>query len=183
LPACGLIIKNPVFSKKELISDFILAEKLSKMDRQAKNINRPDIIRCFSTFILCLLISLFVTGCISAHSDVRYGRTGPAVSFWTLMKIQNGITTKSWLVSILGKPYEERQTPEGTQILKYRYLKKVDNGISMEPFFAIGEEKEVYTTIYFEVIDGIVTNFCKVKMPRGTFTLDVFNQQKASGSI
>jgi hypothetical protein len=99
------------------------------------------------------------------------------------MKIQNGITTKSWLVSILGRPYEERETPEGTQILKYRYLKKVDNGIAMEPFFSVGEKKEVYITLYFEVIDGIVTNFCKVKMPRGTFTLDVFNQQKAMGNI
>jgi hypothetical protein len=153
------------------------------MSRQDKKINRPVVIRCFRTFVLFLLISLFVSGCISAHSDVRYGRTGPAASFWTLMKIQNGITTKSWLVSILGRPYEERETPEGTQILKYRYLKKVDNGIAMEPFFSVGEKKEVYITLYFEVIDGIVTNFCKVKMPRGTFTLDVFNQQKAMGNI
>ncbi len=145
-----------------------------------KKINRPDIIRCLRIFILFLLISLIITGCISAHSDIKYGRNGPPAGRQVLRQIQDGLTSKSWLISLLGEPSEIFGTPDGSQILKYHYLKKVDNSLSIDPFFCVGEKKEERTIFYFEVRDGIVTNFCKINIPRGNFTLAFFDEQRTS---
>jgi hypothetical protein len=107
-------------------------------------------------------VSAFVlSGCISARSDVRYGPTGPTVGHETIRQVQAGQTSKEWVLGTLGIPTSETATPEGTEILKYVYTKKVDCDLSFCIFFDFDDKHEERTVYYFEIADGVVTRFWK----------------------
>jgi len=116
-----------------------------------------------SAIILNLLILFVLSGCISGRSDISYGSKGPAVGAETLRQVKLGETSKEWLLCTLGEPSSERGTSEGREILKYQYTKKVDSSFEISPFLDLDDKKEEHTTLYFEVKDGVVTNFWKEK--------------------
>ena len=146
------------------------------MDEQIRHINRSVIVKCLHISILFLLISLIVTGCISAHSNIRYGPTGPPIGGHILRQVKKHSTTRAWLISVLGQPSCESETSKGTRMLQYHYVKKIDSKFSIDPFLDMDEEKEEHTTLYFEVRNGIVTNFWKVKRPWGTVNFTAFDE-------
>ncbi len=119
--------------------------------------------RAVSTMIigLCVALGIVLTGCISSRSDVRYGDKGPVVGSDTLRQIEVGSTSKEWLLGTLGEPTSETRTPEGTEILKYVYTKKVDSDFDAFIFLSFDDQREERTVLYFELTDGTVTRYWK----------------------
>ncbi|MCP4592494.1 MAG: outer membrane protein assembly factor BamE [bacterium] len=111
--------------------------------------------------VLCVLLGVVLSGCISGRSDVSYGPKGPAVGAETLRQIKVGCTSKEWVLGTLGTPSSETATPEGTEILKYVYTKKVDSNLDAFLFLDFDDKREERTTYYFEVTNGTVTKFWK----------------------
>jgi hypothetical protein len=124
--------------------------------------NRISVARV-KVIIFYLVIFLVVGGCISGRTDVTYGTNGPAVSSRTLKMVKIGETSKEWLYGTLGDPTNESRTPDGTEILRYEYNKKVDSSFEINPFLDLDDKKEVRTVYYFELKDGVVTRFWKEK--------------------
>jgi len=114
-----------------------------------------------SITVLCGMLGLALCGCISGRSDVSYGPKGPAVGAETLRQIKAGQTSKEWVLGTLGTPTSVTATPEGTEILKYEYTKKVDSDIDVFLFLEFDDKREERTVYYFEIADGIVTKFWK----------------------
>jgi hypothetical protein len=111
--------------------------------------------------VLCGFFGMTLCGCISGRSDVRYGPKGPAVGQETLRQVQIGQTSKEWVLGTLGTPTSATTTPEGTEILKYVYTKDVDVDFSFCILFDFDDKREERTVYYFEITDGIVSNFWK----------------------
>ncbi|MHC4521249.1 MAG: hypothetical protein ACYTAS_21855 [Planctomycetota bacterium] len=111
--------------------------------------------------VLCVLSVFVVSGCISARSDVRYGPKGPAAGHETIRQIKEGQTSKEWVLGTFGAPTSETTTPEGTEILKYVYTKKIDADLTFCIFFDFDDRREERTVYYFEIADGVVTKFWK----------------------
>jgi hypothetical protein len=122
--------------------------------------NRIGVARV-KVIIFYLVIFLIVGGCISGRTDVTYGTNGPAVSSRTLKMVKIGETSKEWLYGTLGDPTSESRTPDGIELLRYEYNKKVDSSFEINPFLDLGDKKEVRTVYYFELKDGVVTRFWK----------------------
>jgi hypothetical protein len=111
--------------------------------------------------LLLALAALGLAGCVSSHSDVTYGPTGPVVRGETLRQIKIGRTSKEWLLGTLGEPSRTSGTPDGTEILTYVYTKKVDSRFDFCPFLDTHDRREDQITYVFELRDGIVTRFWK----------------------
>jgi len=114
-----------------------------------------------STIVLCGILGLVLSGCISGRSDVSYGPEGPAVGHETLRQVKIGQTSKEWVLGTLGTPTSATATPEGTEILKYVYTKNIDSDIDVFLFLDFDDKREERTTYYFEIADGIVSRFWK----------------------
>ena len=114
-----------------------------------------------STLVLCGILGLALSGCISGRSDVSYGPKGPVVGDETLRQVKIGRTSKEWVLGTLGAPTSATATPEGTEILKYVYTKNVDADFSFCIFFDFDDKREERTVFYFEIADGIVSKFWK----------------------
>ncbi len=111
--------------------------------------------------VLCVVLGFVLSGCVSGRSDVSYGSKGPVVGGETLRQIKVGVTSKEWLLGTLGEPTSETQTPEGTEILKYAYTKKVDSDLDVFIFLSFDDRREERTSLYFEITDGIVSRYWK----------------------
>ncbi|MDI6450996.1 hypothetical protein [Anaerobaca lacustris] len=111
------------------------------------------------TILLCAVFGFVLTGCISGRSDVRYGPKGPAVGAETLRQVRVGSTSREWVLGTLGEPTSQTQTPEGTEILRYVYTKKVDSDFKAFIFLNFDDKREERTVLYFEITDGIVTRY------------------------
>jgi hypothetical protein len=111
--------------------------------------------------VLCVMFGFVLSGCISGRSDVSYGPKGPVVGGETLRQIKVGVTSKEWLLGTLGEPTSETQTPDGTEILKYVYTKKVDSDLDVFIFLDFDDRREECTVLYFEITDGIVSRYWK----------------------
>lgn len=79
----------------------------------------------------------------------------------TLRQVKVGSTSKEWLLGTLGEPTNETETPEGTEILKYVYTKKVDSDLDVCIFLDFDDRREERTVLYFELTDGIVSRYWK----------------------
>jgi outer membrane protein assembly factor BamE (lipoprotein component of BamABCDE complex) len=103
-----------------------------------------------------------MAGCVACDSKVTYGDKGPAVGRSTLRKVKPGRTTKQWVLATLGEPTSQDTMPDGQEILRYEYVKRVKSDFAMvPPPLAFENEKEYRTTVVFEVRDGIVTKYWK----------------------
>lgn len=100
-------------------------------------------------------------GCLIYHRDVSYSGKGKPLSDSTLDQIECGTTTKDWVLATLGEPSRQSATADGTEILEYRYGKKLDNNFVFIPFVFVNGEDESKQTVYFEISDGVVKNYWK----------------------
>jgi len=97
-------------------------------------------------------------GCVVCQVDEQY--TG--VEDKMLKEIECGQTTREWLVDTFGEPTEELVTDEGSEILRYKCVKKKDNQFVMfPPPIVIRDDKQVEHFVAFEVKDGIVQRYWK----------------------
>ncbi len=97
-------------------------------------------------------------GCVVCQVDEQY--TG--VEDKMLKEIECGQTTREWLVDTFGEPTEEFVTDEGSEILRYKCVKKKDNQFVMfPPPIVIRDDKQVEHFVAFEVKDGIVQRYWK----------------------
>ena len=111
------------------------------------------------TLFVSMLVMLFlVGGCVVCHVDEQY--TG--VEDKMLREIECGQTTRDWLVETFGEPTELLMTDEGSEILRYKCVKKKDNQFVMfPPPIVIKDDKQVEHVVAFEVRDGIVQRYWK----------------------
>ncbi|MEN6426736.1 MAG: hypothetical protein ABFE13_15360 [Phycisphaerales bacterium] len=111
--------------------------------------------------VLSILAAMMLTGCISSHSDVKYGSKGPAVGSATLRQVKCGETTKDWLLTVLGEPTRATQTANGSEVLTYEYTKNIESDVSFCIFFDADDRREERTIYVFELENGIVTRYWK----------------------
>jgi len=109
-------------------------------------------------FAALVAASVLVVGCVVCQTDEQY--TG--VENETLKQVECGQTTRDWVVETFGEPSEQILTDDGTEILKYKCVRKKDNKFVMfPPPIVINDEKDVEHTVAFEVRDGIVRRYWK----------------------
>ena len=109
-------------------------------------------------FVALLATSLLVVGCVVCETDEQY--TG--IENETLKQVECGQTTRDWVVETFGEPSEQVLRDDGTEILKYKCIRKKDNKFVMfPPPIVIKDEKDVEHTVAFEVRDGIVRRYWK----------------------
>ena len=109
-------------------------------------------------FVALLAVSVLVVGCVVCETDEQY--TG--IENDTLKQVECGQTTRGWIVETFGEPSEQILTDDGTEILKYKCIRKKDNKFVMfPPPIVIKDEKDVEHTVAFEVRDGIVQRYWK----------------------
>jgi len=111
--------------------------------------------------ILSVLATVMLTGCISSHSDVKYGPKGPAVGSATLRQVKCGETTKDWLLTVLGEPTRSTQAADGAEVLAYEYTRNIESDVSFCIFFDADDRREERTVYVFELEDGVVTRYWK----------------------
>jgi hypothetical protein len=112
---------------------------------------------------IALVVSLLamlalVGGCVVCQVDEQY--TG--VEDKALTEIECGQTTRDWLVETFGEPTELVLTDEGSEILRYKCVRRKDNQFVMfPPPIVIKDDKKVEHVVAFEVKDGIVQRYWK----------------------
>ncbi|MBW7990705.1 MAG: hypothetical protein FVQ84_11915 [Planctomycetes bacterium] len=109
-------------------------------------------------FMLLVLTSLLLAGCVAAQSDVHYS----GIENSQLKQIDCGRTTREELTAIVGEPTEESMTEDGDEYLRYKCTETRDNQFAMfPPPIAIKDKKETEHTIVFKIKDGIVQRHWK----------------------
>jgi len=109
-------------------------------------------------FVWASAMLVLMSGCVVCQVDEEY--TG--VEDKMLKEIECGQTTRDWLVDTFGEPTEELLTDEGSEILRYKCVKKKDNQFVMfPPPIVIRDDKQVEHFVAFEVRDGIVQRYWK----------------------
>ena len=109
-------------------------------------------------FMLLVLTSVLLAGCVISDSSVRYSGVGHS----QLRQIKQGITTKEQLLEIVGEPTEESMTKDGAEILKYKCTTTKDNKfVLFPPPLIIDDKKETEHTVVFKIRDGIVQRHWK----------------------
>jgi len=115
--------------------------------------------KCVRTLIVLSILPL--AGCLVYSGDVKYGEKGKAPTAHTLDQIQSGTTTKDWVLATLGDPSRQSTTKDGTELLEYQYTRKKDNSFVLCPFVFINDDAEDRQTLFFEIENGVVTNYWK----------------------
>ena len=101
---------------------------------------------------------ILLNGCVVCQVDEEY--TG--VENEMLKEIECGRTTRDWLVETFGEPTELLMADDGSEILRYKCVKRKDNQFVMfPPPIVIRDDKQVEHFMAFEVRDGIVQRYWK----------------------
>lgn len=109
-------------------------------------------------FAALVAVSFLMAGCVVCETDEQY--TG--VENDTLKQVECGQTTRDWVIETFGEPSEQILADDGSEILKYKCVRKKDNKFVMfPPPIVIRDEKDVEHTVAFEVRDGIVQRYWK----------------------
>ena len=109
-------------------------------------------------FVTLLAVSILTVGCVVCETNEQY--TG--IENDALKQVECGQTTRDWVVETFGEPSEQILADDGSEILKYKCIRKKDNKFVMfPPPIVIHDDKEVEHTIAFEVRDGIVQRYWK----------------------
>ncbi len=111
-------------------------------------------------FMLLVITSLLLAGCVVSDSSVRYS----GVENSQLRQIKPGITTKDQLLEIVGEPTEQSTTENGAEIFKYKCTTTKDNQLVIfPPPIIIDDTKETEYAIVFKIRDGVVQRHWKEK--------------------
>jgi hypothetical protein len=111
-----------------------------------------------SIFAALLAMSVLITGCVVCETDEQY----IGVDNNKLKQVECGQTTRDWVIETFGEPSEQALTDDGSEILKYKCIRKKDNQFVMfPPPIVISDEKDFKHTVVFEVRDGIIQRYWK----------------------
>ena len=109
-------------------------------------------------FVTLLAVSVLFVGCVVSKTDERY--TG--IENQALKEVECGQTTRDWIIESFGEPSEQILEDDGSEILKYKCVRKKNNKFVMfPPPIVIHDDKDVEHTVAFEVRDGIVQRYWK----------------------
>ena len=108
--------------------------------------------------VVILLICLVTAGCIVSTENTSQER-GKKLKNSSLRKLEPGVTTKDWTVSVLGTPTSRSKLDNGTEVLKYEYSKTVNHELAI--FLLLGTESEKTTSesVCLEFKDNILTRY------------------------
>ena len=110
--------------------------------------------------ITALAIAIMTPGCLVV-SGSSFHESGVKVTPTTLDRIELGTTTEAWVIAALGEP-TERTEVEGQPnvvILRYEHRTTEHSGGAVLFIFAGGKDESHTSTAYFEVTDGVVTDY------------------------
>jgi hypothetical protein len=134
---------------------------VNKTRRSQMRIGLGNQLRRAGLRLMCAVI-VTTTGCISSDCTVSYGPKGPPVEKSTLRRIKCGQTSKRWVLATLGDPTAQNPTPDGGEMLRYEYCKRVKSDFAMcPPPLSFEKDKEYHTTVLFEIRDGVVIKYWK----------------------
>ena len=103
-------------------------------------------------------MGLMISGCVVIDNDEHY--TG--IDNKTLKDVKCGQTTKDWIIATFGEPSEQSVTKSGTEVLRYKCVRKKDNQFVMfPPPIVIKDDGQVVHVVAFEIKDGIVKRYWK----------------------
>jgi hypothetical protein len=109
-------------------------------------------------FAALVTMSVLMAGCVVCETDEQY--TG--VENDTLKQVECGQTTRDWVIETFGEPSEQTLNNDGSEILKYKCVRKKDNKFVMfPPPIVIRDDKDVEHTVAFEIRDGVVQRYWK----------------------
>lgn len=109
-------------------------------------------------WVLLAVVSVLMAGCVVIEADEHY--TG--VDNKTLKEVKCGETTKEWIVATFGEPSEQCLTDGGTEVLRYKCIRKKDNQFVMfPPPIVIKDDGQIVHVVVFEIKGGIVTRYWK----------------------
>lgn len=109
-------------------------------------------------FVAVAAVSVLAVGCVVCETDEQY----IGIENKALKEVKCGQTTREWVVETFGEPSEQTLTDDGSEILKYKCIRKKDNKFVMfPPPIVIRDDKDVKHTVAFEVRDGIVQRYWK----------------------
>jgi len=105
-------------------------------------------------------VTLALGGCLISSSNSTY-ESGRRVSPSTTSRIELGSTTESWLIATLGEPTSRSDVhgQPGVQILRYDYSRREESGGALFLIFAGSSSKSTSNSTWFEVTNGVVTNY------------------------
>jgi len=108
--------------------------------------------------VVILLICFVTSGCIVSTENTSQER-GKKLKNSSLRKLEPGVTTKDWTVSVLGTPTSRSKLDNGTEVLKYEYSKTVNHELVI--FLLLGSESEKTTreSVCLEFKDDILTRY------------------------
>jgi hypothetical protein len=109
-------------------------------------------------FMLLVITSLLLAGCVISDSSMRYS----GVENSQLRQIKHGITTRDQLVEMVGEPTEQSTTVGGAEIFKYKCTTIKDNQLVIfPPPIVIDDKRETEHNVVFKLKDGIVQRHWK----------------------
>ncbi len=105
--------------------------------------------------VLACLACLPLGGCLvqaNSHTTVQ----GQEVGKQTLQQMEDGKTTKAWLVAALGNPSSETKVDEHAQVLRYDWSQTKQDNLVIFGLLTSDNSTEICRSACFEVRDGIV---------------------------
>ena len=109
-------------------------------------------------YVSLLVMLVLMGGCVVCQVDEEYS----GVENGMLREVECGQTTREWLVETFGEPTELLIADDGSEILRYKCVRKKDNKFVMfPPPIVIKDDKQVEHIVAFEVRDGIVQRYWK----------------------
>ena len=108
--------------------------------------------------VVILLICFVTSGCIVSTENKSQER-GKKLKNSSLRKLEPGVTTKDWTVSVLGTPTSRSKVDNGTEVLKYEYSKTVNHELVIFLLLASDSEKTTSESVCLEFKDDILTRY------------------------
>jgi hypothetical protein len=110
------------------------------------------------TIVLCL----FFTGCAAVCTyESDSSSTNKYIGERSLRRVEEGRTTREWIVSAFGQPSETTRVSDNVELLKYHYSTNVERNVSLFLLFSSHTETEKVSNVYFELENGLVRRFWK----------------------
>ena len=104
------------------------------------------------------MICFVASGCIVSTENISEER-GKKPKTSSVRRLEPGVTTKDWALSVLGNPTSRSKLDDGTEVLKYEYSKTVNHELDIFLLFGSESEKTTCESVCLEFKDDILTRY------------------------